>query len=227
MFPAVRKGLAEIDATIVLDKTFIRPKLREGDVALMEIAIEDGTYTSKAMYQLNAVHKCLGVQYLSELCHPNGRLIRSDYDVEKDILEYVPLRRRVKLTRPGKRCWMVFKKLICTVCSRGLCLSQPLGEWTADHSTNGRWRFYQGRERVFEFLSENWNEYTIQNNELIFAAKHVKVSLDGLLPTQVLKFLDRLRLEVTPERISSVELAPRDSFEDFLLLQPEWKQDLI
>ena len=60
------------DATIVLDNTFIRPKLREGDVALMEIAIEDGTCTSKEMYQLNAVRKCLGVQYLSELCQPNG-----------------------------------------------------------------------------------------------------------------------------------------------------------
>ena len=104
---------------------------------------------------------------------------------------------------------------------------QPLGEWTADHSTNGRWRFYQGRERVFEFLGENWNKYTVQNNELIFAASRADVSLDGLLPTQVVKFLDRLRLEVPPEVRQSVELASRDSFDDFLLRQPEWKQDLI
>ena len=75
VIPAIRSFLCDIGATIVLDNTFVQPKLRTNDICIMDVAIKM-CFTKNQLERLNAVREWYNVMWISELCTQDGLSLR-------------------------------------------------------------------------------------------------------------------------------------------------------
>ena len=75
VIPAIRSFLCDIGATIVLDNTFVQPKLRINDICIMDVAIKM-CFTKNQLERLNAVREWYNVMWISELCTQDGLSLR-------------------------------------------------------------------------------------------------------------------------------------------------------
>ena len=151
VIPAIQRFLSSIDATIHLDNKMIRPKLREYDIFLMDVAIKM-FFTKSKLEQIKAVREYLNIIFLSEISEPNGTTIAKGvlYGNSGDNW----YRRRTagpKQSKPNTtncNCW---RRLIATLLGSGLSLRRPLGLWTKHHSTHGFWKAYLSSEFFTKF----------------------------------------------------------------------------
>ena len=80
---------------------------------------------------------------------------------------------------------------------------------------------------MYELVEDHWQEYEVSNTKLVFKKTHVEATVENLLPTRVIRFLDRLQLEETRASVLTNTLPVVRSFKEFLLEQPAWKRELI
>ena len=85
----------------MVDKTYIRPKLREGDQAIMDIALEMN-FTDKQIQQINAARESKGVFYLSKIAEADGMTIRKENCAGEEA-NYRMTRKQVKTAQPNTR----------------------------------------------------------------------------------------------------------------------------
>ena len=165
VIPAIREFLASIDAKIHLDCTMIRPKLRENDKCLMDIALEMDSpqFTKIQLEQINAVREYFDIQYISEICEPNGTKLAKGiyyhYSAEKWYHNRFP---GPKQNKPNNRSWELWRRLLNHfINEKTLMLKQPLGQWTSDHSKRGIWKAYRVNDLIYEYIktetSKTWS----------------------------------------------------------------------
>lgn len=127
VIPAIRKYLASIDSKIHLDNTMIRPKLRQHDKCIMDFAL---SYTARKaqLERINAIREYLNIQYLSEICNPDGSQLATGIlygnQAEK---QYFRRQKGPKQNKPNTRSWTIWSKFLDTLLCSNLTLRQPLG----------------------------------------------------------------------------------------------------
>lgn len=218
VFPAIRNALREIDTALYFDDVYIHPILRQGDMAIMEIAMEIG-FSSRQMNQINACQERLGVQYISELASPNGKTIRFNYDTES-ISEYLPTQTRVKQEMPGKKSWGLFCKAIKSVCDEDMRLKTLLGEWTLNHSRSGKWQYYIEEQSLYKRNGDVWKRYDVNSRQLLAGELNKCFNYETATPIQVHRFGMRLRLETEVHQLIHKTVVDATTFEEYISQQP-------
>ena len=107
-------------------------------------------FTPVQQKQINCVCLYLGVTYLSEISTIDGlSLIDGINDGDEEHIQYRNLLTRPVQPKPNTRSWALWDlHLQSYTTTNSLNLKVPLGNWTSDHSTNGRWNAYKDQEMV-------------------------------------------------------------------------------
>jgi hypothetical protein len=96
-------------------------------------------FTTIQLERINCVRMFLGVMYTSEICTIDGVSIRPGIlKGSHETNDYMITLTTPKQTKPNRRSWELWARLITDFTMDGKQLKQQLGKWTSDHSTSGR-----------------------------------------------------------------------------------------
>jgi len=244
VIPATRKYLAAIEGTIVLDTKYIRPKLHEHDECIMDKAISMD-FTPTQLERINCVRMFIGVMYTSEICTIDGASLRPGIlNGNHNTHEYVITLSTPKQSKPNRRSWDLWAKLVTEFTSDGTRLKQQLGRWTSDHSKSGRWSAYRLRNKVYKYTSidnnnhEYWEVYEQHGTHLQLQDEIDVTEFNPNVTSSIPVYIDLLDNGKQYSSHSQAEIilpvpaakrthGPMVKWDSFLLSQPKWIKVLL
>jgi hypothetical protein len=241
--PAIRSYLDLIDGQIRLDNTFLRPALRQNDVAIMEQALKLN-FTAIQLQKINCVRMFIGVTYLSEISHPNGS------HLQPSILTPSYLSRHYKVTsklpqqpQPNQASWNLWNQALGSLTQpNSRRLKAKLGRWTEFHSQHGMWNVYQGANgHIYERNKESpgWTEYKTFHRRLYVYNSNVSFKPSRTdIPSYITRFANNTQFSPKPLPIPPLQhqqegwdlmssSVPQPTWSEMIAWQPLWVRPFI
>ncbi|OEU11291.1 hypothetical protein FRACYDRAFT_246405 [Fragilariopsis cylindrus CCMP1102] len=248
VIPATRKYLAAIDGKIHLDNTMIRQPIRVHDQCIMDTAIdirEELNLTDIQLERINCVRMYLGVMFLSEISTIAGTALQPGITTgNNNELTYNTSLTKPNQKKPNNQSWALWTKVISRYTSNGSTLNQPLGQWTQAHHTSGRWESYVSNidtntvyrhQQVLEENHQYWEVYRVRGTQLTLE-DNIDISefntRDGS-PIQLHTLSNgsthttRTSTVIPAPPITTPRYGPMVNWDDFLLSQHQWIQELL
>ena len=117
--------------------------------------------------------------------------------------------------------------------ANSLELKNPLGTWTRNHSTSGRWKSYQDMNAVYRWISKDsgWKIYKVYGNCLIGSCERVTtIKYDNMTPVKIYTLGSKCFVccptYFIPPKCTKV-YGPNVSWDKFVQGQPAWSNSLL
>ena len=139
---------------------------------------------------INCVLLYLGITYLSEISTIDGTsLINGINDGDEENMQYRNLLTCPVQVKPNTWSWALWDiHLQSYTTMNSSDLKVPLGNWTSNHSTNGRWNAYQDQILVYSWVNDNnnWKKYRVYGEFLIQSCQRVaNIGYNKMTPVQI------------------------------------------
>jgi hypothetical protein len=147
----VRKALNQINGSIILPlrDDMVPTKLRENDVHIMDLVIQNGILNPKTMDQINACRRYLQATTLADLSNDQGTKIEESMVTGE--FQASPNTHRVELfnqQKPSPTAWRVWKKFLASITHPQFAFRRPLRDWTVEAQNCRRYPPYVYHEHT-------------------------------------------------------------------------------
>ena len=250
-FPATRKFLGSVDASMHIPTTVLPQLLRDKDCILMDDLLAN-EFKDGAVTKINLCRLYLQVESLAEICDPSGNCIldsawKGDRPISKSKFLWP---RQAKPHEPSWLLWRRFLRLAYlnhdkqTANSRSsdLRLEQPLGPWIGDrHLKARRWRTYLARDgaSLYHYQNDRLYRSTRDDTRTRHAPKFPRRSVEvtslpsNIIPVSVILSPSIATVRPVPYPMTIPDPSdpptapPPTDFFDMLASLPHWQSSLL
>ena len=200
----------------------------------MDVVLTCGHFKPAAIRKINYCRMYLNVLLLSDIVMPCGtRLDPAAYEGTRALYFTTP-NHYVHQTKPGKKSWKCWRKLLNSLCKpkQRLTLIQHLGAWQLpSYQLSKHWPFFidPTNDTVYQRTGTNFSTHKRITYDY---DKDISQRVDGLPATAVPVFaiLRPLTISVSPNISSSMESTqPQipETFDTYLVQAAPWEQHLF
>jgi len=193
----LRTFLREINGSLKMTDPPISTKLRTHDRFIMDIVLQQQSWKTRHIIQINACRRYLQAQTLADICSLSGTRILDHVRDGADNL----LLHRVRISsfnqqKPGEIAWRTWRRFLLTITNTKGVLFQPLGPWIADTGPLRHWPQYiynPNDDQLYSHLNgQSYRTHQRLDRETFTTTTIETTMHPSGYPTSVISMRDRL-----------------------------------